>query len=393
VAALVIQNLSLSSRQWAVQMKTMLRWTSTLCILSLSTTASGQSLPPAFSVGYNEAWIKNNYGNWLAYDQLFAEPSAFNSSLVNAMFSGMAAGNAKIVRIFLFPALQGICIEADTSGSCPAPGLAREFLRNLKKVFSLARKSNFKLYITALDANDAYVANSNNYPVLYTYYKNLFSNNGGATTAYENSVLGPVLRLMSLNQDVIYGFDLIDEIEAAINAGYFSDYWIGAQAWIRNMTAFVNSKSPWLPVTSTAGYGYAVQEVTLGLFSGLGPNFYDVHIYSDSGTYSGQTALCSKTKSDKLQIVLGEYGQQSSTVSDSIQSTATTQFLYRAKSSCFSSALAWKYEALGTSAPGLSYLSITNGVLSTPPCPSSQVQVPGPACARPAYSIIKDFIP
>jgi hypothetical protein len=186
-------------------------------------------------------------GNWLAYDQLFAEPSAFNSSLVSGMFSGMAAGNAKIVRIFLFPALQGICIEADTSGSWPAPGLAREFLRNLKKVFSLARKSNFKLYITALDANDAYVANSNNYPVLFTYYKNLFSNNGGATTAYENFVLGPVLRLMSLNQDVIYGFDLIDEIEAAINAGYFSDYWIGAQAWIRDMTAFVNSKSPWLP--------------------------------------------------------------------------------------------------------------------------------------------------
>ena len=71
----------------------------------------------------------------------------------------------------------------------------------------------------------------------------------------------------------------------------------------------------WLPVTSTAGWGYAVQEVTMGHFSGLGLNFYDVHIYSDSGTYSGQPALCSKTP-DQLPIVLGEYGQKSSTVND-----------------------------------------------------------------------------
>jgi hypothetical protein len=166
------------------------------------------------------------------------------------------------------------------------------------------------------------------------------------------------------------------------------------------MTAFVKKSATippatasWLPVTSTAGWGYAVQEVTLGLFSGLGLNFYDVHIYSDSGTYSGQTALCSKTKSDNVQIVLGEYGQKSSTVNDTIQNTATTNFLNGAKNSCFSSALAWKYEALGTSAPALSYLSITNGALSTPPCTSTQTQVPGPACARPAYTTIKNFVP
>src|SRR5215471_12034125 len=119
---------------------------------------------------------------------------------------------------------------------------------------------------------------------------------------------------MSQYQDVIYGFDLIDEIEAAINAGYFSDFWIGARAWIQNMTAFVKSYpcagdakpscttiGQWLPVTSTAGLGYPVLEVTFGLFSGLGLNFYDVHIYSDSGQYPGQTALCFRTEIiDKL---------------------------------------------------------------------------------------------
>ena len=44
---------------------------------------------------------------------------------------------------------------------------------------------------------------------------------------------------------------------------------------LQNMTAFVKKSTTippatasWLPVTSTAGWGYAVQEVTLGLFRG-----------------------------------------------------------------------------------------------------------------------------
>ncbi|MGA7384828.1 MAG: hypothetical protein WBW81_09135 [Methylocella sp.] len=382
-------------------MKTMLRWTSALWMLSVSTMASAGSLPTGFTVGYNEAWIENNYANWLASDPLFGEPSAFNNgSLVSPMFLGMEAGNTKIVRIWLFPALQGICVNTSVPGTCPGAtqGLTSEFVGNLKALFILAQANNLKLYITALNANDANGATPSNChptqswcPTEYTYYQNLFSNSGGATTAYENNVLAPILNLMSQYQDVIYGFDLINEIEAAINAGFFSS-WTGARAWIQNMTKYVNTQASWLPVTSTAGWGYAVQEVTLGLFSGLGLNFYDVHIYLDSGKYSGQTALCSKTKSDKLQIVLGEYGQKSTTVSDTIQNTATTNFLNGAKSSCFSSALAWKYETLGSIPPYLSYLYITSsGALSTA-CTSTQM-VPGPACPRPAYFTIKDFDP
>jgi hypothetical protein len=403
-------------------MKTMLRWASALYMLSVSTMASAGSLSPGFTVGYNEAWFEN-YGFWLASNPLFGPipggtgfygNSAFsesvgrdcrsNSGLVSTMLLGMAQGNAKVVRIFLFPALQGINLQTQ--------GLTGEFLDNLETLFKLARKCNLKLYITALNANDANVATpfNLNIPMEYTYYQNLFSNSLGATTAYETSVLGPILSKMSQYQDVIYGFDLIDEIEAAINAGYFSNFWIGARAWIQNMSAFVKSYNPcpagvtpcpvgqWLPVTSTAGLGYAVLEVTFGLFSGLGLNFYDVHIYSDSGTYSGQTALCFKTRLDHLQIVLGEYGQKSATLQDAngdaTQNNATYHFLNGARSSCFSSALAWKYEALNTTAPWLSYLYITGSPpkFLPPPCPTTPpLPVPGLACARPAYTTIQTF--
>jgi len=355
-------------------MKPMLRLTSALCMFSISTITYAGSLPTGFAVGYNEAWIENYYGNWLASNPLFGESSAFNFNLVGTMFSGMSQGNAKIVRIFLFPAVQGIVINP--SKNPQTQGLTSEFLTNLSAVFQLARTYNLKLYITALNANDMSAVTAQNNPTLHTYYQNLISNSA-ETYAYETLVLAPIIELMSNYKDVIYAFDLIDEIEAAINAGYFPTYWSGAQTWIRNIAYPITVVAPWLPVTSSAGLGYAVQEVTLGLFSGLDLNFYDVHIYSDSGQYAGQTALCSKVMSDELQIVLGEFGQSSTTLSDITQVTETVNFLSGAKDSCFSSALAWKYES--TSQPWLSYLYITN--------------TGGLGGTRPAYTTIKNFVP
>ena len=66
------------------------------------------------------------------------------------------------------------------------------------------------------------------------------------------------------------------------------------------MTAFVKSircppdygvTGSWLPVTSSAGWGYALQEIMFGLFSGLGLDFYDLHVYADWGQYRGDRAV------------------------------------------------------------------------------------------------------
>jgi len=400
------------------------RATLAFCMLSLSTLANAGNLPVGFTVGYNEAWIENNYGNWLASNPFFGLPSAFpssfaccaNNSALSAMLLGMGQGKAKVVRIFLFPAVQGLKI--DTSVTSPSStavtmtkGLTGDFLTNLESLFKWVRQynlthPNLKLYITALNGVDMNVVTASNNPALHLYYQRLLTNSA-EINAYDTLVLEPVLNLMSSYQDVIYAFDLINEIEGAINAGYIS--WSGARTWISNVAYAINhlSQFQWLPVTSTAGYSYPVQEVTFGFFTGLNLNFYDVHIYTDTGTYSGQTALCSKVASDRLAIVLGEFGQHSSTVSDSIQNTAATNFLKGASTSCFSGALAWKYE--GTSGePWYSYLYVNlpvppaGGTLLVPPCPAQQpglppsVQVPGPApaglaCARPAYTTIQNF--
>jgi putative membrane protein len=399
-------------------MKTTFRAILALCMLSFSTLADAGKLPAGFTVGYNEAWIENNYGNWLTSNPLFGIPSAFpspftccaNNSTLSAMLLGMGQGNAKVVRLFLFPAVQGIRINTSVTSSTSTAvtmtqGLTTDFLTNLESIFQWIRQynvnnnTNLKLYITALNGADMNVVTASNNPTLHSYYQRLLSNSA-EITAYDTLVLEPIIQLMSRYQDVVFAFDLINEIEGAINAGYIS--WSGARTWISNAAYSINVLFPWLPVTSTAGYGYAVQEVTYGFFTGLHLNFYDVHIYSDKGTYSGQTALCSKVASDKLAIILGEFGQYSSTASDSIQNTATTNFLKGAGSSCFSGALAWKYEST-SGEPWYSYLYVnlpvpsTGGTLSAPPCSAQQlglpasVQVPGPACARPAYATIQNF--
>ena len=104
-------------------MKTSFRTTLALCLLSFSTLAYGGKLPAGFTIGSNEAWIENNYGNWLASNPLFGLPSGFpssftccaNNSALSAVLSGIAQGSAKVVRLFLLPAVQGIKINTSVT--------------------------------------------------------------------------------------------------------------------------------------------------------------------------------------------------------------------------------------------------------------------------------------
>ena len=143
------------------------------------------------------------------------------------------------------------------------------------------------------------------------------------------------------------------------------------------MTDYVKSISPWLPVTSS-GWGSAVQEITLGLFSGLDLDFYDIHVYADWGQYSGVTALCNRVSADRVPIILGEYAQNSHTYDDTLQYWTTYNFLTTAKTHCFSAALAWKYE---TNELWWTYLNLKlNGIYN-----------PTEVFAQPILSFIESF--
>jgi hypothetical protein len=67
------------------------------------------------------------------------------------------------------------------------------------------------------------------------------------------------------------------------------------------------------------------------------------------------TWLCNKVSADRIPIILGEYGQKSQIADDSLQYWTTANFLYGAKTHCFSAALAWRFEDLNQ--PWFAYLT------------------------------------
>ena len=413
-----------------VQMKALLRWTVVTYLFCASTLAFAGNLPggtgTSFWVGYNEAWFGQNYLKSLASNPYFypglPSSSTFDSTFVDTMFAGMASGGAKIVRVWVFTDLQGIVLDPSKTKTLGLTddligNSAKGISSNLKTVFRKARNHGLKVYVTALNGNDM-TKNNTDITGLRPYFSNLLTNTklNEGRDAFKANALGPLLEMLNQlnlsNPGVIYAFELINEIEAPLNSSYFSDGWAGARRWIKDVAAFVQLKSPWLPVTASAGWGFAVPEITFGLFSGLGLNFYDLHVYADSGQYSGETALCNKVSADGVPIILGEYGQKSQTYSNSLQTTATYNFINGAKNFnngpkgyCFWAALAWRYETSGAqSQPWFGYLVLPKYCskypsgqsscdsypqLSGPPypsCPSQTCQYP---YFRPAYSVIQ----
>jgi hypothetical protein len=363
--------------------------------------ASTSAFAGGFSVGYNEAWFVYNYPTWLASnpyyftDRFCPKPpcnflSTFDLTLrvIDSYFATMAPpnGNAKIVRLWLFPALQGIRLNYPSNHAPQTQGLTPEFCGNLKTV--LAKNHGLTVYLTALNGNDMAAAVGT---PLQAYFVNLL-NNSAERLAFKNNVLDPLLNCLNqfnaIYPNVIYGLDLINEIEAPLNSNYFPTSWVGARNFIQDMATFVKSypcaycitgtTGSWLKVTSSAGYGNAVLEITLGLFSGIGLNFYDVHVYADWGLYPGVTWLCNRVSADHVPVILGEYGQKSQIVDDNLQYWTTANFLYGAKTHCISAALAWKYE--DPIQPWFAYFTIADPINN-----------PKGGTIRPAYDLIKYY--
>jgi hypothetical protein len=388
-------------------MKAILRQIAGLCLLCASTSAFAGN----FSVGYDEAWFADNYPDWLASNpvynllfQTFQFSSKFSttSSVMDAYFATMASGGAKIVRIWVFPGLQGIQLDLSQPPGKQTVGLTLdakgnpELIGNLQTVFIKAKKYGLQVQVTALNGVDmqAVVDPTSRLHPLQAYFENVLLNNGGERDNFKKKVLLPLLNLFNATatdengmrfqiREVIYGLDVINEIEAPLIAGYFPTYWLGARDFIQDMAKYAKLNSS-VPVTSSAGFSFAAFEILAGLFSGLGLNFYDLHAYADYGLYPGLTLVCGRVLADRVPIILGEYGQSSQTTDNNRQSLTTASFLFRAKATCYSAALAWMYQTNLT--PKFKYICTTPGdpLCKYPPLANG-------IGFRPAYFVIQSF--
>ncbi len=247
----------------------------------------------------------------------------------------MHNSGGSVVRLFLFVARQGIQLSETTPQS---RGLDPSFARNLQSVLDIARKNHLLVYPTLFEG-----VPKEKGPVR-TYFYNLLNNQLGEGDAFNSNVLAPLLTLLDKNKDVIFALDLMNEIDGFISKAIWLDSWIEPRSFVARTTAFVRSKSPWLSITASAGWGTAAVDVAGGLLSDVGLDFYDLHAYSDEGRISGLERVCERARSDGMKIILGEFGQKSHNLNDQLQTQVTSSFLESAKSSCFSGALAWRFD-------------------------------------------------
>jgi hypothetical protein len=283
-----------------------------------------------FLIGYNEAWFAGHFGTDYTTD--------FDLAYVQTTFDGIVKSGGHLVRLFLFELPQGITLAANPPQS---QGVSNTFLSNLDTVLHEARKRGLWAYVTLLDANTI----SKLQGPMRPWGINLVNNASGEGDAFNNNVLAPVLKVFDAHQDNMFGVDIINEIEATIQGGIFPDSVNSPRAFMARQVQFIKSKSPWIKVTSTAGWGGAQYDVSGGLFSGLGLDFYDLHVYSDDGVFPGATALCQRAAQDGVPVYLGEFGQSSKNVDDTLQFNATASFLNNAKGLCFKGAFGWRYDA------------------------------------------------
>jgi len=283
----------------------------------------------SFIVGYNEAWFAGYYGTGLTAN--------FDPAYVARIFEQLSRAGGQVVRLFLFELRQGWRMDAK---SARISGLEPSFLRNLETVLTVARSRGLKVYVTLLEGNELRASQGE----VRAFYEKFLNDQEGVPRAFHEMILVPLLKTLSLNRDVVYALDLMNEIQAPVDAGLFRAHWFGARGWIQRTAGFVKAQAPWLKVTSSSGWGSAVRDLTWGFFSGLGLDFYDVHVYSDTGDYVGATALCERAARDGLPIILGEFGQDSHEIDDDLQYRVTERFLATAKQMCFSAALAWRFD-------------------------------------------------
>lgn len=284
----------------------------------------------SFVVGYNEAWFGQYFQNSFT--------DGFNEAAITQTMSNMKAGGASIVRLWLFQNRQGLVL----SGGAPrTSGIESIMLVNLEKTIAIARALKIKIYFTLWDGNVMPKESSE----LRDYYYNLLNNKYGEGDAFNTYVLTPLLTLLNENQDIIYALDLMNEIQAPVYNGYWSSIWSGPRTWIQTTRNFVKSKSSWLKVTSSAGWGWAAADIVNGMFTGLGLDFYDLHVYDDNGNIPAVTNVCLVAKRDGVPIILGEFGQMTKNDDDNLQKNSTEKFLNNAKNSCFSGALAWRFDS------------------------------------------------
>ncbi len=304
-----------------------------------STNPAREVASAGFFVGYNEAWFGPNFGSDYTGN--------FDLDRVDRTFVGIKKAGGSLVRLWLFENRQGIQLNPYAP---QAQGIDRQMLENIEKVMQSAVQHDLKIYFTLFDGNEPKSGTAT-----YDYYYNLYNNKYREQDAFIEKVLTPVLQTFNTHPEVVFGLDLINEVDALISNGCWGRDWQVGRKWIATMRTAIRAQSPWLRVTASTSsvtrFNFKTfltdgsQNISSGKLSGLGLDFYDLHAYSNDGSIPDVENICKRVQAEGARVILGEFGQKSQTEDDQLQMLSTQNFIAHARASCFSGALAWRYDS------------------------------------------------
>jgi hypothetical protein len=299
-----------------------------LLLLSLgwAPLAHGQGL----KLGYNQAWIDGAYGHDLT--------DRFEVSAWERILRRTREGGGSVVRIWL---LEGKAKEGVIWDGHRPVGVEPALLRNLRVLCTLAEAERVQVYWTLLDGNwPEHWAKGIDSERQF----NVFNDRYGHGRLFRERVVGPILQILNERPRVNFGFDVLNEVQGGVQGAFWPDRWRGAQRFMRAMAAFVHARAPGLKVTASSGHHSAIRDLLCGRFDGVGLDFYDLHVYSDSGRIEHGWALARYARRRGRAIVLGEFGQKSQSRDPALQARVVRRALAHAKALGFAAALPWRLE-------------------------------------------------
>ncbi len=288
---------------------------------------------PTFIRGANLAWLDGNYGTDIGVNPEHPTWGVhYNSSHMNQYMADMKKMGVNVLRMWLFESDQGLVFSGGGNVG-NVVGLDSTFLANLDNIVYLAGQNGLHMYFTLL--NDPMGDNQLN-----------IITNSTSRADYINNALIPLVERYKGNPN-IFAFDIENECESQVtgNTGNYTNNgtdWATMRSFIAACANAIHSADPGRLCTSTSGW-HSWSNLQAGLFSGLGLDFYDCHVYADSGYLPAASSL----NLDK-PVIIGEFGQSSTTRNDTTQNSATYNFVNNAINNGYAGCAIWNYEYPGS---------------------------------------------
>lgn len=284
------------------------------------------SLPAlALEKGFNQAWMKNNYGfQWLnAY---------YDPQYVERLLKLNQEHQSGLVRVWLYEGMyltQFHVIDGRLK-------LKREVLKNFRHFLEAAKAKNLKVNLTFLDGNafrELWL-----HPERLSFWWNVFNNKYGKQEEFYQEAILPVYKLAAEFKGTVTQIDLVNEVNALDHFNLFEKGKLTMSSFLCQF-----KKGAPAPVTASLGWGDAETRFFSGFLWDSCLDFFDLHYYNDAGFIAGCEEF-KKLARKGVHLILGEFGQLSESFDDDLQEYVTQKFLSNAKRCGFRGALAWRLE-------------------------------------------------